>query len=341
MSRRAVRELARARGYRSILVVPMLRDGVSIGTIAVTRRDPGPFADHIIDLLETFADQAVIAIENTRLFNETKEALERQTATADILKVIASSPDDVQPVFEAIAASANRLLGGFSTAVFRFVDEIAHLAAFTPTTPDADGMLQSSFPMPLANFEQFELARSGQPVQTADIEQMPNGQVKEIARMRGFRSMLFVPLMSSGMPIGLISVTRTETGSFADHHVQLLQTFADQAVIAIENTRLFNETQEALERQTATADILKVIASSPNDVQPVFEAIAERSNRLIEGLSTAVYSLIDDKLYLEAFTRSISPEADAALQASFPRPLSEAIWGDRIRNGEIVEIPRL
>src|SRR5437868_636931 len=177
------------------------------------------------------------------------EARAQQAATAEILKVIASSRSDVQPVFQAIATNANRLLGGFSTAVFRFVDDVAHLAAFTPTTPAADDVLKASFPMPLADFEPFQMVKTGRAVQIADVERMPNQQVRQIARRRGFRSMLFVPLMSGSIPMGSISVTRTTTGSFADHHVTLLQTFADQAVIAIENARLFNDTQEALERQ--------------------------------------------------------------------------------------------
>src|SRR6202022_589286 len=126
--------------------------------------------------------------------------------------------------------------------------------------------------------------------------------------------------------------------SFTENEISLLENFAAQAVIAIENARLFNETKEALERQTATADILKVIASSPSDVQPVFEAIADRSNRLVGGLSTTVLSLIDDTLHLMAFTRT-SPAADAVLKASFPMPLSSQSWADRIRSGEIVHIP--
>jgi GAF domain-containing protein len=281
------REFALAHGHRTTLAVPLIREDCALGTILVRRAEVRPFDDRHVALLKTFADQAAIAIENARLINETREALERQTATADILKVIASSPDDVQPVFEAIAASANGLLGGFSTAVFRFVGDIAHLAAFTPTTPAADSVLQSSFPMPLADFEQFELAKTGQPVEITDIEQMPNKRIKQIARLRGFRSMLFVPLMGSEAPIGLISVTRTETGSFAGHHVQLLQTFADQAVIAIENVRLFDEVQaktadlqESLQQQTATADVLKVISASPGKIEPVFDKILGSARQL-------------------------------------------------------------
>jgi GAF domain-containing protein len=331
------KETARARGYRSLLGVPMLRDGVAIGTIAVSRAEPGGFDDNTIGLLKTFADQAVIAIENVRLFNETREALERQTATADILKVIASSPSDTQPVFDAIAASAKRLLGGFSSTVTLLIDGVSYLKALTPTTPEGDEVLKSTFPRPIANFPPARMAQLGEITQVADTEAAPD-ELRDLARARGYRSVVFAPLMNKGVMIGLLGVTRLQPGLFADHHVQLLQTFADQAVIAIENARLFNETQEALERQTATADILKVIASSPSDVQPVFDAIAERSNRLVDGLSTSVLSLVDDALHMVAYTK-VSPAADAALRAYYPQPLSTFAWGETVRRGEIVRIP--
>src|SRR5437660_136511 len=159
-----------------------------IGAIGVSRLK-GAFSDKELALLQTFADQAVIAIQNTQLFNETREALERQTATADILKVIASSPSDVQPVFDAIATSANRLIGGHSTAVLRFVDGVSHLAAFTPTNPAADEALEASFPRPLAEFPPFELVREGEAAQVIDTELEPG--IRDIARLRGYRSMLF------------------------------------------------------------------------------------------------------------------------------------------------------
>ncbi|UWU69759.1 GAF domain-containing protein [Bradyrhizobium sp. NC92] len=215
------------------------------------------------------------------LSKDLKEAREQQAATAQILKVIASSPDDVHPVFEAIAISANRLIGGFSTAVFRYIDGMQHLEAFTPTNPVADEALRASFPRHLTtSAAPFELLRDGKPMQIVDTESSPNILARDLARLRGFRSMLFTPLMSNGVPIGLITVTRVETGSFADHHVQLLQTFADQAVIAIENARLFNEAREALERQTATSEVLQVISSSPGGLGPVFEAMLENAVRI-------------------------------------------------------------
>ncbi len=233
------RELARLRGFRSVLFMPLMNRGAPVGMISVTRAEPGSFAPDLVQLLQTFADQAVIAIENARLFNETKEALERQTATADILKVMAASPSDMQPVFAAIATNANRLIGGFSTAVLRYVEGAAHLAAFTPTDPAGDRVLQASFPVPFAQFPPYQLVANGAAAQLPDTELEP--AARDIARARGYRSMLFAPLMSEGEAIGIIITTRRGTGNFAEHHVRLLQTFADQAVIAIKNVGLFNE----------------------------------------------------------------------------------------------------
>src|SRR4051812_7581969 len=234
------RDLARLRGFRSVLFMPLMNRGTAVGMISVTRAEPGAFAPDLVQLLQTFADQAVIAIENARLFNETRETLERQTATADILKVMAGSPSDVQPVFDAIAANANRLIGGFSTAVLRYIDGAAHLAAFTPTEPFGDRVLQASFPVPFAEFPPYQLVADGTAAQLPDTELEP--AARDIARARGYRSMLFAPLMSEGEAIGIIIATRRATGTFGEHHVRLLQTFADQAVIAIKNVSLFNAT---------------------------------------------------------------------------------------------------
>ncbi|KRP99248.1 histidine kinase [Bradyrhizobium yuanmingense] len=315
------RELARLRGFRSVLFMPLMNRGAPVGMISVTRAEPGSFAPDLVQLLQTFADQAVIAIENARLFNETKEALERQTATADILKVMAASPSDVQPVFEAIATNANRLIGGFSTAVLRYVDGAVHLAAFTPTDPAGDRVLQASFPVPFAQFPPYQLVANGTAAQLPDTEVEP--AARDIARARGYRSMLFAPLMSEGEAIGIIIATRRATGNFAEHHVRLLQTFADQAVIAIKNVSLFNATKEALERQTATADILKVIAASPSDVTPVFQAISDSAKALIGAHSSTVTRVVDGMLHLAAFTTD-NEAGNADLLNSFPTPLSSS-----------------
>ena len=310
--RRAVVDLG---GARSALVVALRQGGLLRGAITIYRKEVRPFSDSQVALLRHFADQAVIAIENARLFNETEEALERQTATADILKVIASSPSDVQPVFEAIAASANRLLGGFSSTVIRFMDGMAHLKAFTPTTPEADEILQSAFPRAVDEVTAFRMTQSG------DIMQIPDTQdstyeLGDVARARGYRSMLFAPLMNKGTSIGFIAVTRVQSGSFADHHVQLLKTFADQAVIAIENTRLFEEVQaktrdleEALEQQIATSEVLSVISSSAGDLAPVFDAMLGKAMQLCDA-NFGVLNTFDGTQFNTAATYGLPPAYD-------------------------------
>ena len=312
--------LGRARGWRSVTFTPLMSQSTFIGFIVCTRRETGVLANHHVQLLRTFADQAVIAIENTRLFNETQEALERQTATAEILKVIASSPSDTAPVFEAIAGSAKRLLGAFSTAVFRFVGGTVHLAAFTPTNPAADEALRNALPLPADEFEVFQLAQQGEPIPIPDTEEMAFVRVKEVARLRGFRSILYVPLMNGSVAIGVIAVTRIETGPFATHHIELLQTFADQAVIAIENVRLFNETQEALEHQTATSEVLQVIGRSMTDTQPVFERILDSTERLFDCRQVSIFLAPGDGLLHVAARRGTGYEA---IDKVYPLPIEQ------------------
>jgi two-component system, NtrC family, sensor kinase len=253
------REYALALGHRTTLAVPLIREDTALGTILVRRAEVRPFDNRHIALLKTFADQAAIAIENTRLLNETEEALERQTATADILKVIASSPSDVQPVFEAIAERSNRLIDGLSTAVYSIVDDTMQLVAFTRTSREADAALQASFPLPLSQAFSGDQIRRGEIVEIRDVGAEWAGQPAwlQLARLRGFRSLLFVPLLRDEATIGVISVTRSEAGSFAPHHVQLLRTFADQAVIAIENVRMFEQVQQRTKELSQSLDDLR------------------------------------------------------------------------------------
>ena len=285
----SLRRMVETYGNFSVVITPMLWEGQGIGLLAISREPNAAFTPKELSLLKTFADQAVIAIQNARLFNETKEALERQTATADILKVIASSPSDVQPVFEAIAERSKRLVDALSTTVFKLVDGMMHLKAFTPTNPEADATLQALFPVPLSSFSWGEAIGQGEIFRVIDTEQeIPD--IRDLARLRGFRSMLFVPLLRDRTPIGVIAVTRVEPGPFVEHHVQLLQTFADQAVIAIENARLFDEVQaktadleESLQHQTATSEVLKVISRSPGELDPVFRTILSSATSICDA----------------------------------------------------------
>jgi GAF domain-containing protein len=328
-------------GHRTILNVPLLREGESIGVITLRRIEVNPFSDKQIALLQTFADQAVIAIENTRLFNETKEALERQTATADILKVIASSPSDVQPVFDVIVERAVRLCGGRMGRVYRYDGSVIQMVAGHGLSAPGLGKVQQVFPRPATNDTiAGQVMLSHRPYFVVDIQH--DDSVPPLSRQMiealGTRSQVTVPMLHTGEVIGAITIGWAEPGAFGDQQVSLLQTFADQAVIAIENARLFNETREALARQIATADVLKVIASSPSNLQPVFDAIAERSTALVGGHSTIVIRYVDGMVEPVAFT-PVNPEADAMLRALFPAPpASVDPQTKNVLRGEIAQI---
>jgi two-component system, NtrC family, sensor kinase len=337
----AFRQGARERGYRSLLAVPMLRGQVAIGAIAVTRPDPGPFTDHQISVLKTFADQAVIAIENVRLFNETNESLERQTATAEILKVIASSPTDAQPVFDVIVESAVRLCGARFGRVYRYDGSTIHMVASHGLSAPALGQVQRVYPRPAAQDTTVGQAILGlRPRFVHDIqrdETVPPLS-REMMEALGTRSQVTMPMLRAGDPIGAIVMGWDEPDGFTDKQVALLQTFADQAVIAIENVRLFNETKESLEQQTATADILKVISGSPTDVKPVFDAILKSAVTLCDAELAATFPF-DGKLVHLGATHNWSREALEYFSRVYPSPPSpQLLSGRTILSKSIVEI---
>ncbi|TMK73838.1 MAG: GAF domain-containing protein, partial [Actinobacteria bacterium] len=274
------RERFAALGQRALLVAPLLREGSAIGTIALRKRDPIPFTPNQIRLVEAFADQAVIAIENVRLFNETKEGLQRQTAISEILRVISKSPTDVQPVLDTIAESAARFCNADDAAVAIVRDD----GEGTMLTATQGG---TALPPQAFEFSHRSVTpraiREARLFNVADMEELPEdefGEGKAYAKDHGYRGFLAAPLLKGGRAIGAIQLRRTLPGAFGPREIKLVETFAAQAVIAIENTRLFNETKNALDQQTATADVLKAISRSAFDLTSVFDVVVENANRL-------------------------------------------------------------
>ena len=237
---------AYARERAAVVGVILRPSGVprrkTIAAIAVGRAEPGSFSDRQIELLKTFADQAVIAIENVRLFKELEARNRDLTATSEILRVISSSPTDVQPVFDTIVRSAVRLCDGLFSALFQFDGELIHQVAQHNFTPEALEEVHRVYPArPTRAHGSGRAILERAVVHIPDVELDPEYQHQRLSRAIGFRSGLFVPMLREGAPIGVIVVARAEPGPFSDNEIELLKTFADQAVIAIENVRLFKE----------------------------------------------------------------------------------------------------
>src|SRR3954468_6393597 len=276
--------------------------------------------------------------ENGRLISELSIAHERQNASAEILRTIASAPGDAERALYQIAETCARLFDAPSATIhIAEGDGWAKTIRFGESSKRVGaGVADAQLKIGGRNMPGTIVGDNRQ-VNIPDVDNVDPAIADwpglPHVRAAGTRSMSGSPLRREDKAIGALIVYRDRLAPFTDAEMAIQQTFADQAAIAIENARLFNETQEALERQTATAEILNVIASSPSDVQPVFDAIAASGHRLLGGFSTSVFSIIDDMLHLSAFTPT-NPVADAALKASFPRPMSAEPWNERIRYGE-------
>ena len=343
---------------RTMLAVPIVKSQELLGTITIYRLQVKPFTDKQVSLVETFADQAVIAIENVRLFKELEarnrdltEALEQQTATSEILRVISRSPTDLQPMFDAVAENAARLCDSFDANIFRRDGDFMRLVGHYGSIP-----IQLTIPL-VRGTVNGRAVLEGRAVHVADVQtqvgEFPEGS--ENARKMGHRTILSVPLMREGVAIGTIGVRRTEVRLFAERQVALLQTFADQAVIAIENVRLFTELQEknraltaahaqvteALEQQTATAEILRVISSSQTDVQPVFDTIVRSAVRLCGGLFSALFQF-DGELIHHVANHNHTAEAIDEVHRIYPaRPTRDLFTGRAILERAVVHIPNV
>src|SRR5262249_55358911 len=351
--------LARQTGQRATLSVPLLREGAPIGVILLRRAEAVPFTDKQIALLKTFADQAVIAIENVRLFTELQEknqaltqahaqvseSLEQQTATSEILRIISTSPTDLQPVLDAISTSAARLLEAEDVGIIRVEGDVLRLVAGRGPVYTA---LERGVTIPLSRGSVSGRAVLDRTVMhirdLAAVSREEYPVSSDLQRQAGIRTVVAAPLIREGTAIGLINVFRRQVRLFTEQQIELLKTFADQAVIAIENVRLFNELQEknraltrahaqvteTLEQQTATSEILSVISSSPTDLQPVFDAIAENAVRLCKADYGSVNRLDSDVIHLVA-QHGQSAQWMGAGRRLFPQPVpGKLITGGRL-----------
>jgi GAF domain-containing protein/anti-sigma regulatory factor (Ser/Thr protein kinase) len=330
--------LQQATGQRATLSTPLLREGIPIGAIVIRRMEVRPFSEKQIKLLETFADQAVIAIENVRLFKELQErnrelteALEQQTATSEVLKVISRSPTDVQPVFDAIVKSATKLCDASFGTAHRFDGEVITLDAQEGMTPAQVETGKQRFPIAPARMTAVGRAiLDDEVVHIEDVQADPEYVLLRHQREEGYRTVLAVPLLKDGNPIGALGMWRREVKPFTEKQIALVKTFADQAVIAIENVRLFQELKEALEQQTATSEILGVIASSPRDIQPVLDTVAKNATRVCEASDSSVFMVVDGDQLRKVAEYGTAPGSPVGFQAPLDRgSLSGRVVVDR------------
>jgi len=332
-------------GARTLVTVPMLKDAKLVGTIGVYRQEVRPFTDKQIELLDNFAKQAVIAIENTRLLRELRESLQQQTATADVLKIISRSSVDLETVLDTLVDTVARLCRADQATMFRRRDDKYHLVAAHGLSAEAKDFVLTHPVTADRGTLSGRVTLERRAVHVPDVLEDPEYSYREGQKVLGYRTLLGIPLLREESLIGIFTINRTRVEPFTDKEIELATSFADQAVIAIENARLFNEVKartedlsESLQQQTATADVLKVISRSTFDLQPVLDTLISSACRLCEADIGAV-RYQDGSTYRLAADYGFAPGWRDHLARQSAKPDRGSIFGRTVVDGRTVHIP--